>query len=652
LAAGLGVTAAPSALAYESGFTLYGPSPDMNFGKAGDVSGSTVAVGSPDPRLLVNSPYDPGKVHLYNRTSSGSWASAAQLLPSDTAAGDGFGRSVALEGDLLVVGSGYPGHLSDAYVYVRPSTGWVSGATENARLAIPPDASAFGAVGVSSDQTIFVSGAGSGTGKIYVYVAPSGGWAAAAGAEVTSVAELVPSDGRGGPFAVSSQTVVMGLPDNNLSDDVPGEAAVFVRPSSGWTGTIHELALLRSGAVADVDDDFGWSVGIHGRDVVVGAPRTTVGSNANQGAIYVFTPPSLGWFGTRGPQATLTASDGVANDYLGQAVAVDTDVVGLGDGRVVQNRVVGEAYKFARPGATWDAAGSRTQTFAYGTGFHDFAAYDAGTALFGRWWFPNAASWASAVTVYQPDADADGHPDIGDNCPYVANIDQADFDGDGQGDVCDSDDDGDSVADTADNCPYVANTDQANHDADAVGDACDVDDDGDSVADTSDNCPLVGNTDQADLDGDGQGDVCDPDDDGDSVADTSDNCPRVVNASQADLDNDGAGDRCDSASNVGLRILTDKRKLDAKTVDVAILGRTWFDPVSRVNRSSVRFGRTGTEAAPLSCAGADVNGDGVTDLVCRFNGKDGRFTRTSTTGTLTGRTTEGDAFSGTGTFPA
>ena len=42
------------------------------------------------------------------------------------------------------------------------------------------------------------------------------------------------------------------------------------------------------------------------------------------------------------------------------------------------------------------------------------------------------------------------------------------------------DDDNDTIGDATDNCPLVANADQAYHDTDPAGDACDDDDDNDT----------------------------------------------------------------------------------------------------------------------------------------------------------------------------
>ena len=52
------------------------------------------------------------------------------------------------------------------------------------------------------------------------------------------------------------------------------------------------------------------------------------------------------------------------------------------------------------------------------------------------------------------DSDDDGVPDSVDNCPYVFNPDQQDFDGDGVGDVCDPDDDNDGIPDGSDRDPF------------------------------------------------------------------------------------------------------------------------------------------------------------------------------------------------------
>ena len=179
------------------------------------------------------------------------------------------------------------------------------------------------------------------------------------------------------------------------------------------------------------------------------------------------------------------------------------------------------------------------------------------------------------------DSDGDGVGDDSDNCPTLANEDQADFDEDAQGDACDEDRDGDGVsngedafaddpsetldsdgdgignnADPDDDDDNVVDeqdafpldsSEQYDYDGDGMGDNADPDDDNDGTADEQDAFPFDENE-QSDLDGDGTGDNSDTDRDNDEIVNDADNCPDVANTDQADSDNDGIGDACDDDS--------------------------------------------------------------------------------------------------------
>jgi hypothetical protein len=164
------------------------------------------------------------------------------------------------------------------------------------------------------------------------------------------------------------------------------------------------------------------------------------------------------------------------------------------------------------------------------------------------------------------DLDDDGVADGVDNCPSIANPEQADFDEDGLGNFCDSDDDNDGVEDSqdafpfdatedtdsdqdgigdnGDNCPVVANPDQVDQDQDGLGNACDGDDDNDGVDDELDAFPLD-STETIDTDNDGIGNNADLDDDGDGVNDNSDAFP-LDSTESVDSDSDGVGDNGDA----------------------------------------------------------------------------------------------------------
>jgi hypothetical protein len=72
-------------------------------------------------------------------------------------------------------------------------------------------------------------------------------------------------------------------------------------------------------------------------------------------------------------------------------------------------------------------------------------------------------------------------------------------------------------------------------------------------------------------------------------------------------------------------------------IPVAILTTATFDATT-VDPTTVRFGRTGTEAAPVHAALQDVDGDGDTDMVLHFNTQETGILCGDVSASLTGKT--------------
>jgi hypothetical protein len=132
-----------------------------------------------------------------------------------------------------------------------------------------------------------------------------------------------------------------------------------------------------------------------------------------------------------------------------------------------------------------------------------------------------------------PDIDGDGIPNLEDSCPYGAGLEPGD-------EACNRDSDGDGVMDfdlsdgetkPLDNCPTLENGDQADMDGDGQGDACDPDIDNDGITNSVDNCFVCA---AEEPDAGAEGVQCT------AYADE-------VNPDQLDADRDGIGDSCDEA---------------------------------------------------------------------------------------------------------
>ena len=281
----------------------------------------------------------------------------AKLTVFGGSADDTIGWDVAIDGDTAVVGA--PGDSSArgaAYVFARVSGAWTIQATLTASVRGGSDF--FGSSVAVSGDTVVVGATrdddkGSGSGSVYVFTKPVGGWAADdySGNET---AKLLASDGAnddnfGRSVAVDGDTVAVGALRDDDKGSNSGSAYVFTKPSSddGWNDDAYNgeetAKLLASDGAAD--DQFGISVAMDRDTVVVGSH----GANGLRGKAYVFTKPVGGWVNGN-ETARLTASDRQDGDQFGLSVAIDVDTVVVGAiGGDDNGTNSGSAYVFTKP---------------------------------------------------------------------------------------------------------------------------------------------------------------------------------------------------------------------------------------------------------------------------------------------------------------
>ena len=307
------------------------------FGVAVAVNGGTAIVGAyhDDPSGRFS-----GSAYVFVRDELGTWAEQGKITPSDGTAFAFFGSSVAVEGDLAMVGSGN----GFVYVFARdPNGGWAERQRLRASDALPFDDFGY-ALTLQGDTAVIgaprTTEGNPGPGAAYVFTrGASGAW--------TQRAKLVDPNGHigdrfGSALSTDGRSVLVGSYGPDADGQWTGAASVFVRDGDDkWT---HEARMLPSDS--DVATAFGGSVAVAGSTALVGA-RESGSRGTFSGAVYVFARTKAGGWIER---AKLLASDASEFEYFGSSLATTAGsaLIGalLGDG---QGPATGAVYHFALP---------------------------------------------------------------------------------------------------------------------------------------------------------------------------------------------------------------------------------------------------------------------------------------------------------------
>lgn len=317
------------------------------FGRAVAITGTTAIVGA--WQATVSGKTGAGAAYVFLRSGT-TWAEQAKLVASDAAAEDAFGYSVAVSGNTAVVGSvaatvAGKSAAGAAYVFVRSGTAW----TQQAKLVATDSAAddSFAESVAIDGDTVLV-------GAPYADVMGDSDRGAVyafsrSGTTWTQQAKLAPADGVGGDHAgqavsLAGNSALFGAPFADVAgQSSAGAAYVYLRAGTTWS-----LQQKLSASDATSTDGFGGAVALVNDTALVGADQADVGGRSNSGAAYVFTRTGTTW----SEQQKLNPTTTLIDEGFGIAVALastgNTALVGA-DG----NGAGGAAYLFGRSGTTW-----------------------------------------------------------------------------------------------------------------------------------------------------------------------------------------------------------------------------------------------------------------------------------------------------------
>ena len=315
------------------------------FGFSVALDGDTALIGAPGNTITFS---NQGSAYIFTR-SGATWSQLPRLTPGTAAAAeDHFGNAVALSGNTALVGAyRYGSDDSGAmFIFRRGATGWTQTDTTRA-----PNLKAGGHFGVALalDGDLAVVGASLGLSELGVdarsaYVYTVGGEPALLrqfGPETGA-----PDDRFGYAVAVDGDTVFVGAYLSRVTATAQGAAYAFVLRDG------RQVEQQKVFANDGVEEDYlGNMVALDGDTLAVGASFADVGTKASQGAVYVFTRNGASWTF----QQKLTANDGVAGNYFGQALALSGNTLAVGAHYNSSGNftAMGAVYVFTRTGTVW-----------------------------------------------------------------------------------------------------------------------------------------------------------------------------------------------------------------------------------------------------------------------------------------------------------
>ncbi len=328
------------------------------FGQAVAISGQTIVVGaaSATEGEGVSAVTYAGKAYLFVEPGGG-WVNAtqnAELGPTDATQYNYFGSSVATDGATVLVGDPSPQSpykQGEAYVFSKPGGGWTS-ETETAKLTASDGVSGDalgGSVAISGNVAVVgAPNAKESThayqGAVYVFTKAEGKtWSETAQAKLTASAGKE-DETLGVSVALEGATLVAGAPNDANVGATPSAAYVFVKPGGGWENTSSPAARLTPSDPLG-GEHFGGSVGVSGKTVVVGAQFAAFEATSQQGAVYLYTEPGGGWASTS-TATKISASGGGLQQAVSVGVSGSTILEGADLAKVGSHEAQGAAYVF------------------------------------------------------------------------------------------------------------------------------------------------------------------------------------------------------------------------------------------------------------------------------------------------------------------